>query len=65
MHRRASSSSSAAENTLPVGLCGVLMITARVRGVNAAASSAESHVHSGARNATGRATPPAIWMSGT
>ena len=53
MQSRASSSSSASENTLPVGLCGVLMITARVRGVNAAASSAGVPLPSGARSATG------------
>ncbi len=42
MARAAISASSAASNTLPVGLCGVLSRIIRVRGVMDAASSAES-----------------------
>jgi hypothetical protein len=41
------SASSSRENTLPVGLCGVFTMMARVRSVNAARSSASSMLQSG------------------
>jgi hypothetical protein len=50
--RRDASSSSARENTLPVGLCGVFNRIARVFGLMAAASAAGSKLKSGARSVT-------------
>ena len=46
------SSSSARVNTLPVGLCGELMMIARVRGPNAARSSSGSIAQSGSWSVT-------------
>ena len=57
-------SSSARENTLPVGLWGVFRISARVRGPNAAASRSGSKRQSGGASGTSRTTPPAIATSG-
>lgn len=61
----------ATDGTLPVGLCGVLRISARVRGVIAASKSLMSSLTSAAlifpssdavagRNGTNFGTPPAI-----
>ena len=52
MHSPAISSSSARENTLPVGLCGELTTIARVRGPNAARSSSGSIDQSGSWSVT-------------
>ena len=57
--RSATSSSSARENTRPVGLCGVLRRTTRVRGENAARSDSSSTAKSGNRSTEVRRTPPA------
>ena len=56
------SSSSARPNTLPVGLCGELSSTRRVRGVTAAASASASKWKSGVRSCTTRRCAPAIAM---
>ena len=57
--------SSSGVRTVPVGLCGVLSSSSRVRGVTAARTSAGSNVHrptpsAGGCSGTGRTTPPAI-----
>jgi hypothetical protein len=51
-------------NTLPVGLFGVLTMTARVRFEKASASSASSKDQSGSRSVTYRGTAPARMASG-
>ncbi len=56
--------SSSRENTLPVGLFGVLTMMARVRSLNAAASSAGSNDQSGSRRRTKRGTAPERIASG-
>src|SRR5256885_1146888 len=50
MHRRAMSSSSAFEYTLPVGLCGVFTTMARVLALKALRSSSASKDQSGGRS---------------
>ena len=47
---------------MPVGLCGVLSSTSRVRAVTAAASSPGSKLQSGGRSVTTRRFAPAIAM---
>ena len=56
--------SSSRENTLPVGLFGVLITMPRVRALNAAASSLSSNVQSGGESVTVRGTAPARIVSG-
>ena len=51
-------------NTLPVGLWGVPITIARVRGENAPANSSGSNDQSGARNVTYRSDAPARMASG-
>ena len=53
------SSSSARENTFPVGLCGELSSTNRVREENAARSEASSTSNDGNRSTDVRRTAPA------
>ncbi len=59
MQTSATTSSSARDSTRPVGLCGVLSSSIRVRGPTAARSSSGSSVNSGGRSVTGRRTAPA------
>src|SRR6185437_13172434 len=54
------SASSCAVKTLPVGLFGWHRNTARVRGPNAARSSASSKVQSGSRSSTGLGAGPVV-----
>ena len=54
------SSSSPRENTLPVGLCGELSSTSRVRGPTAAISESTSKLQSGGRSVTTRRRAPAM-----
>ncbi len=56
-------SSSSAENTFPVGLCGVLSSSTRVRGVTAAASWSGSNDQSGGWRGTTRRWAPAMAMA--
>ncbi len=56
--------SSSREKTLPVGLFGVLMMIARVRFENAAASSSGSKRQSGSRSRTKRGVAPETIASG-
>ena len=56
--------SSLLVKTFPVGLFGVLMMMARVRSLNAAASSCSSNVQSGSRSRTKRGTAPEMMLSG-
>ncbi len=60
MQSEAIASSSWRVNTLPVGLCGVLTMMSRVRGVTARRSSSGSKDQSGARSGTARWVAPAI-----
>ena len=62
MQSCAITSSSARENTLPVGLCGEFNSSTRVRGVIARASSSGSNVYSGVRSCTTRRCAPASAM---
>ena len=64
MHSAAIAASSSRVNTLPVGLCGVPITTARVRDENAAASSSGSNDQSGACSVTYRSDAPARIASG-
>ncbi len=54
--------SSSAVRTVPVGLCGVLISSSRVRGVIRARSSSRSGRNEGARRVSGRRVAPAIAM---
>ena len=56
---------SSADQTVPLGLCGVLMMSARVRGVSAAAMRVEVG-REGARASAARApvSPPASAIVG-
>lgn len=61
-HSSATSASSVGVNTLPVGLCGELSSTSRVRGPNAARRAAGSNAYrpsAAGRSVTGRRTAPA------
>ena len=63
----ATSASSSRVNTLPVGLCGEFSSTSRVRGPNAARSSAGSKAYrpsAPGRSVTGRRTAPASAIAG-
>ena len=62
MATAAMASRSARENTLPIGLWGVLSRMRRVRGVTARRSSSWSSAKSGVRSVTGRRTAPAMAM---
>jgi hypothetical protein len=53
---------SSGENTLPIGLCGVLRRISRVWGETTRRSSSWSSTKSGARSVTGRRTAPAMAM---
>ena len=59
-HSSAMAPSSASENTLPVGLCGLLSSSTRVAGVIAAARASRSSVQSGASRVTTRSVAPAM-----
>ena len=50
------------ENTLPVGLCGELSSSMRVRGPTAARSASASTAQSGGRSVTTRRLAPASAM---
>ena len=63
----ANASSSAAVATCPVGLCGVFMMTARVRGVTAAAKRARhgsSYAKRGGSSVMTTGVPPARRIAG-
>ena len=53
------SSSSARENTFPVGLCGEFSSTSRVRGEKAARNESSSTANDGNRSTDVRRTAPA------
>jgi len=57
---RREDSSSAWLQTFPVGLCGVLRTTSRVRGPKSGASSSLFTAKSGKRSVAKRGTAPAI-----
>ncbi len=54
--------SSSGVRTVPVGLCGVLISSSRVRGVISERSSSRSGRNAGARSVSGTRTAPAIAM---
>lgn len=56
---------SPADQTLPVGLCGVLRMTSRVRGLSAPAKRCQSGRKSGPASGTCTARPPASSMPGS
>ncbi|MCY1560949.1 hypothetical protein D9M68_981480 [compost metagenome] len=56
---------SAALQTMPLGLCGLLIISARVRGDKAAAMASKSGRKLPGVSGTRTATPPASSMLGT
>ena len=64
MQTLAMASSSARENTWPVGLCGEFRTSARARGVTAARRAASSNFHSGGVSGTNTGFAPQRIASG-